>query len=385
MACDVCLCNLESLRFDDKAHARGGGSNRRHGSGSMRSVGGQSEMGHGTEVTKRYVGVGARRASLLNGVSTTALRAVATTLALGVTLSSSEATGFSWCMAGNYAAGEAGHGVLLCHGGTVTNPFGSTISGSLGSVYIDGGPGNVTNAGSLVDGVWLQAGGDLVNQAGGTIDTSPSGYGIGMRGPGSVTNAGAISGYIMGIGLDNGGTVTNQPGGTISGGLAGVLLGVDPTPPATTGGGTVTNNAGGTITGYSGIFTRGAAATVINAGAITGTTAKTVTGVSGDGYPFSLVLGDGVSLGGGGTVTNQTGGTITGARYGVYVTGGAGTVTNYGTISGVSAGVSISGGRAAVTNSGTITATATAKYGEGVGLQTGTVTNSGTITRVVWP
>jgi hypothetical protein len=179
-------------------------------------------MGHGTEVTKRYVGVGARRASLLNGVSRTALLAVATTLALGVTLSSSEATGFSWCAPGKYAAGLANHGRLLCNGGTLTNPFGSTISGSNGSVYIDGAPGDVTNAGSLVEGVWLADGGTVTNQAGGTIytDRHPvGGYGVAMHGPGSVTNAGAISGWYVGVELNNGGTVTNQAGGTISGGL----------------------------------------------------------------------------------------------------------------------------------------------------------------------
>jgi uncharacterized protein with beta-barrel porin domain len=54
-------------------------------------------------------------------------------------------------------------------------------------------------------------------------------------------------------------------------------------------------------------------------------------------------LGDGVSLNAGGTVTNQTGGIITGARYGVYVTGGSGTVTNAGTIGGASGSVVFAG------------------------------------------
>ena len=79
-------------------------------------------------------------------------------------------------------------------------------------------------------------------------------------------------------------------------------------------GGSVTNQSGGAISGYFGIYGRGATVTVVNAGSITGPD-------------------EGVDLTAGGSVTNQSGGTIS-AKFGIYGNGGAVTVVNAGTIIG---------------------------------------------------
>jgi Ca2+-binding RTX toxin-like protein len=95
--------------------------------------------------------------------------------------------------------------------------------------------------------------------------------------------------------------------------------------PGSGGGGSLSNYNRGKISGDSGVITGGAAATVINAGAIIGTTDITVTLNS-----ITLTLGDGVLIGDGGVVVNHRGGNIAGANAGVY-TGASGTtdVTNF--------------------------------------------------------
>ena len=84
-----------------------------------------------------------------------------------------------------------------------------------------------------------------------------------------------------------------------------------------TASGTVNNQTGGSISGTKyGVRIAGASGTVTNAGQIIGQ------------------YQSGVYLGAGGSVTNQSGGSITGSTYGVSVYGTSGTVTNAGTITG---------------------------------------------------
>jgi uncharacterized protein with beta-barrel porin domain len=282
-----------------------------------------------------------------------------------------------------------GAGVYLSAGGTIINQAGGAITGfGLGNgVYITGSAGTVTNAGTIsasnagfYAGVSMNAGGSVTNQAGGVI----TGFGNGVYitgAAGTVTNAGTISasnvGLYIGVSLGAGGSVNNQAGGVITGYGIGVrVIG---------GAGTVTN--AGTITGINGnavYLIDGGSVTNLASGVITGflgvsirvgagtvTNAGTITGTS----------GAGVYLNHGGSVTNLAGGVITGYGIGVRVIGGASTVTNAGTIrvTGANAyGVYLGPGGGSVTNraGGVISGT---RYG--VFIRTaGTVTNAGTIT-----
>ena len=165
--------------------------------------------------------------------------------------------------------------------------------------------------------------------------------GVFLAGAGSsLTNTKSISGTTdNGVQLLDGGTVINQVSGTISGKLqgikvgsasnqagnvtnAGTITGLDPSFSdgiLLLSGGTVTNQAGGTISGAVGIEVF-AAGTVSNAGTITGNT-------------------DAINLGKGGTVNNQAGGVISGST-GIVIGGFAGTVTNAGEITGTG-GISV--------------------------------------------
>jgi hypothetical protein len=141
----------------------------------------------------------------------------------------------------------------------------------------------------------------------------------------SVVNAGSILGNpTTGIGVEllGGGNVSNASGGTITAGNFGVALsgGVvtnqgaitssSKTGPAVllnTSVATVSNQSGGRISGEGGgIYGTGAADTVVNAGRVQASSAN------------------GIALVTGGTITNQSGGTITGSAGGIYVRDGAG-------------------------------------------------------------
>jgi uncharacterized protein with beta-barrel porin domain len=268
-----------------------------------------------------------------------------------------------------------GTGVFLQAGGSVTNQVGGVISGGSGIVL--NAVGTVTNTGSITatrgTGVLLNAGGSVTNQVTTVGSSTVAGvisgyYGVRIAGsPGTVTNAGTITGtgtYARGVRLLAGGSVTNQVttvgtnviAGVISGGQYGVRI---------DGGGTVTN-----------------------AGTITATrTGRSATGVflGGGGSVTNQVTTVG---------TNVIAGVISGGGYGVRITGSPGTVTNYGTITGAgtgryAAGVFLGAG-GSVTNQATTVVTTlgtstiagviSGKYGVFVEGGVGTVTNAGTIT-----
>lgn len=301
--------------------------------------------------------------------------------------------------------GTASSGVTFAAGGTVSNKAG-TIEGGYYGVYIEGAAGSVTNSGTILGastaglGIHLHAGGTVVNNTGGLIEGAS---GVFIENGGSVSNAGVILGtltflpghnYGAAIYIKGGGGVTNS--GTIRQFTDTANFGIELHIA-----GSVVNQTGGLIDAITGVkigSTTGNYGTVTNAGTILGTL-----GVLADGICF------GVYFLYGGAIDN-TAGLIEGAS-GIYIKGGAGTVTNaaliegtagFGTLDLPGAGIEIKTTAGTVTNTGTILATAgTANYGvefyaggsvgnnagliEGVIAVKisgggGTVTNAGTIT-----
>jgi hypothetical protein len=199
----------------------------------------------------------------------------------------------------------------------------------------------------LYDGAW-----QVLNQ--GTIQGAAT-YGIYLFASGTVTNQGGgyIGGDKGGIAARNAALTVVNYGGIYASNSDAILL---------FEGGSVTNQTGGTIAGYPAIYGSGAAVTVVNAGAITGTGAGAT----------------GVELKAGGTIGNQIGGTISGYTA-IYGGGAPLTVTNAGTIvstGAYGAGIEIRyGGYVINQSSGTISGS-TGIYGAN---QPVTVVNYGSI------
>jgi hypothetical protein len=233
------------------------------------------------------------------------------------------------------AGGTGGDGVVLTKGGDLYADAGSIRGGyGGGSAYGVTGYGLVGYGGV---GVYLKAGG-LVNVSagaaiyGGEAGSSPSYRGTGgaavyLRAGGTVSNEGVIAGGgngYGGVGIELAGAGNVFNGGTISGGagVMGVLL---------KNGGTATND-GSIATGVA-TYNGGK---ILNYGAISGGYMPS------DPAPtYSLA---GVVVENNGTVVNGRAGDTTASivatpskyfgSYGVFVSGGEGTVTNFGTISG---------------------------------------------------
>ena len=278
----------------------------------------------------------------------------------------------------NGGTSAADYGVLLAKGGTVTNASGGTIGGYQG-IKAFGGTVTLNNAGLVTSdsahgkGIYLAAGGVVTNQAGATIAGS---YGVfASTLPVTVSNAGSIHA----IRLSDGGTVTNLSGGAIIGssngiyekGTALILVNagsIGATTAFSTGanlvaGGQVTNQSGGVITGAYAIRDD-AVATITNAGSIGGNTST----------------GAGVYFAAGGTLSNQSGGTITGER-GVFAVTLASTVINAGSIianatTATARGVSFAAGGLVSNQSGGVI---TGLQGVYIGGAAGTVVNAGSI------
>ena len=273
-------------------------------------------------------------------------------------------------------------GEVLFHGhGYVDNLNGGLISATAANgMYLLGTDSTVVNAGTVVattgNGVRVLNGGTVTNLATGSI--TGHGGGVVFTGTGTVVNAGSITGTTQyGVFLVNGGHVSNQAAGTITGGKDGVYI---------KGGlGTVINagsiGGGNTSSGGGVTFAAGGVLTNLASGRISGT----LYGIATGGSSGPLVVDNegsvgsgaatGVSLGGGGTITNgATSGAaayITGAQNGVLFGNTLGSVFNYGGIAGFGdTGIDLPGG-GYVFNAGT----GTGIYGKVYGvLSAGTAT-----------
>ena len=257
--------------------------------------------------------------------------------------------------------------------------------------------GTLTNNGRLTGGLSLAAGAALYNAGGSTITHGGSDAVTGVGGPGLVVNDGFIGGTVagaLGLLLAKGGTSPTsrtarstatphlrpgrrahadqrRPDDSDAATAAGIKL---------AGGGSVTNQMGGVISGYRGVYAGRVAATVVNAGLISGNATSGAGAKStraawsptrlaarsaasagsrprhrrcdGRGQPGGHTGGGtsgdyGVFLRRGGFVTNQTSGTVTGSisgYRGIFSQVVAATVLNQGIVSGgTTAGGAVSG------------------------------------------
>jgi outer membrane autotransporter protein len=243
----------------------------------------------------------------------------------------------------------------------------------------------VTLIGTSFPGIFASAHAwTLTNQ--GTLSAA-FGNGVYFRAGGTVNNSGTINGFSNGIQFDNiAGTVSNISGGTIHGavffnGVAGTVTNAGSIDGGSVegvtmqGGGLLTNQVGGTIVAHGSN----------NAVSILFGSSRTVVN-SGTIQSNESGFGTGVSLNNG-TLTNNAGGKILGAFNGVWANGsGATSITNAGLFE---AKLAQGGGSAlevdaggTVVNSGTIQSTTGTLDKTDAGIQfagTGTITNSGTI------
>ncbi|MBT9373081.1 hypothetical protein [Rhizobium sp. CSW-27] len=240
-------------------------------------------------------------------------------------------------------------GAITVNAGTFTNATGATA-------------GAVTNAGSSTNAGTIAS---LSNTAG-TFDNSGTISGTATVSGGTVTNTGTVSGAST---VQNGGTLTNDTGGTLadvsvaSGGTYTNATGSN--ADAVTNAGTSTN--AGTIASLS-----NTAGTFGNSGTISGTAT-----VSGGTVTNTGTVSGASTVQNGGTLTNDTGGTLadvsvaSGGTYTNATGSTAGAVTNAGSSTNAGTIASLSNTAGTFGNSGTISGTAT--------VSGGTVTNTGTV------
>ena len=230
-------------------------------------------------------------------------------------------------------------GVFFDGTGTVTNQAGGTISNTATAVQFSGAGSTLDNAGSISNtntnaAVYFDNSGTVMNRAGGEITSSNSGgFAVQLTGPGSsITNAGTITAGSRAVHLHGANAVLGNSG-TISGGNHGVV---------SLGTATVSNDLGGTISGtvYNGVYGAGSGTAVTNAGLITG------------GNAAVYLVGSNSSVTNTGTL-RITGGSANTVVSGIFASGPGTTVTNSGLIDSSfdgGHGVSLTGGTGTITN-----------------------------------
>jgi hypothetical protein len=246
---------------------------------------------------------------------------------------------------------KPGTNLTVTSAGTVTGAAYGVETGTLSAAQ-------VTNFGLITatgNGVDLQEGGTVDVEAGGRITATGGAPGAGVLATGAainaVVNAGAITGFSQGLELD-GGSLKNETGARISASSLGVSIANAQASIVNNGyigaatavslakGGSVYNALSGVIAGSKyGVYS-GGALTLENQCTLTGggmgvraIAGGTVTNLDG-GYIHGGAMGVVLTGGAGQIVTNGVGATISGATYGVYLTGANVTLVDYGLIAG---------------------------------------------------
>jgi uncharacterized protein with beta-barrel porin domain len=235
-------------------------------------------------------------------------------------------------------------GGVFVYTGNVTNNAGGTISGGVQGVYLYKAGDGLTNSGLVTASAGIAVdskyGATVVNQAGGSILGAVGYEGIRI---GYANNTGSNAGIVQNSGSiyggsgvtmygHGGGTLSNLAGGSITGGGFGVLIGdgvgsvdnagyihADSYYAVAINDGQVSNESTGTLTGGGGVDINDTG-TLINRGLIAG--------------------GNGARLGSGSVINNATG-SIIGTQFGVYLSAGAGSLSNAGLINGGTASADI--------------------------------------------
>jgi hypothetical protein len=232
---------------------------------------------------------------------------------------------------------------VFAYTGEVTNTAGGTISGGTKGVYLYKTGDGLTNSGlvtaSAGDAVFSKYGATVINQAGGSILGAVGYEGIRIgyanntgSNVGIVQNGGSIYG---GSGVEmygqGGGTLTNLAGGSITAGGFGVLI----------------ENGVGSVDNAGYIHAESYYGVAISDGQVSNASTGTITGggvdINDAGTLFNSGLiagGNGARLGSGSVINNATG-SIIGTKFGVYLSAGAGSLSNAGIINGGTASVDI--------------------------------------------
>jgi len=308
------------------------------------------------------------------------------------------------------------NGITATAGATINNRYHAEIAGYSGvfaqnAAVVVNNYGHIYGGAAYGNGVFLAAGGRVVNEAGGYI--YGHNCGVAIAGAATLANLGTIYGHGQAIAFSNGGSISNGSAEDSNATLYGIfgeaitILGAGGTVTnfgtilgpqggiSLASGGLITNNAGGVIESgareppfykyAAGIETSGAAATVTNAGTILSLTYSGV--VLRDGGAVAntgTIMGDagyfGVVVFGAGMVTNGSNAVASALIEGGVYLETSGKVSNFGTIEGNGVtGVYLKTG--SITNGGARDSAALID-GYYVGVRVGpsaTVTNFGTI------
>ena len=275
-------------------------------------IGGNDAVRFNSTATFTNAGTIAGNATLGTGIGLFLFRGGSATNKSGAIITGYQAVVSSYAPVFNYGtiAGNTTRGIGAQVGGGLTNESIGIITGKVG--VSGAGQAIVANAGSITGnttngtGIVL-TGGTVTNQLSGSVSGFTGiGGGTNVVGGVVVVNAGDITGSMNGgFGINNVYNITNQSSGTIAG-YDGVKYGNVLNAGLITGntvagagvaisGQRVTNQSSGTIAGFYGATLSGQGS-IVNAGRIAGNTAG----------------GTGIVLGHGGLVTNQSNGSIDG-------------------------------------------------------------------------